>query len=83
MPSTLDRYQRIARFYDGLDKGFERRRYKPIRPQLFQGLSGRVLDAGVGTGRNIPHYPSGATMVGIDLSPAMLARAERRRAAAL
>jgi ubiquinone/menaquinone biosynthesis C-methylase UbiE len=47
---------------------------------LFEGLSGRVLDVGVGTGRNIPFYPSGATMVGIDFSPAMLARAERRRA---
>jgi ubiquinone/menaquinone biosynthesis C-methylase UbiE len=47
---------------------------------LFHGLTGRILDAGVGTGRNIPYYPVGATVVGVDLSPAMLARAERRRA---
>jgi ubiquinone/menaquinone biosynthesis C-methylase UbiE len=46
---------------------------------LFQGLKGRVLDAGVGTGRNIQFYPPGAEVVGIDISPAMLARAERRR----
>ena len=46
---------------------------------LFRGLSGRLLDAGVGTGRNIPFYPPGADMVGIDLSPAMLRRAEARR----
>jgi ubiquinone/menaquinone biosynthesis C-methylase UbiE len=46
---------------------------------LFQGLKGRLLDAGVGTGRNIPFYPPEAQVVGIDISPAMLARAERRR----
>src|SRR5260370_15787873 len=53
-----------------------------IRPQLFQGLSGRLLDAGVGTGRNFPFYPSNTEIVGIDISPAMLARAERRRGSA-
>ncbi|MBT3928252.1 MAG: class I SAM-dependent methyltransferase [Rhodospirillaceae bacterium] len=72
-------YQRIAKWYDLLDAPFERKRYQPLRPLLFQGLSGRVLDAGVGTGRNIPFYPKASEMVGIDLSPAMLARAEGRR----
>jgi SAM-dependent methyltransferase len=33
----------------------------------------------VGTGRNIAFYPPSAEIVGIDISPAMLARAERRR----
>jgi ubiquinone/menaquinone biosynthesis C-methylase UbiE len=81
MPSNLERYQRIARFYDLLDLPFEYGRYRHIRPLLFRGLIGRLLDAGVGTGRNFPFYPRGADVVGIDLSPAMLARAERRRAA--
>lgn len=78
---TLETYERIARLYDLLDLPFEYGRYRRIRPLLFSGLSGRVLDAGVGTGRNMPFYPRDAEMVGIDLSPAMLARAERRRAA--
>jgi ubiquinone/menaquinone biosynthesis C-methylase UbiE len=78
---TLETYERIARLYDLLDLPFEYGRYRRIRPLLFSGLSGRVLDAGVGTGRNMPFYPRGTEMVGIDLSPAMLARAERRRAA--
>ena len=81
MLSPLERYQRIAGYYDVLDFLFEHRRYRHIRPLLFQELSGRILDAGVGTGRNIPFYPAGANVVGIDLSPAMLARAERRRLA--
>jgi ubiquinone/menaquinone biosynthesis C-methylase UbiE len=80
--STLDRYERIAAFYDLLDLPFEYRRYRKIRPLLFAGLSGLILDAGVGTGRNFPFYPQGANIVGIDLSPAMLARAERRRSSA-
>ena len=79
MTSTLERYQRIAPLYDLLDLPFEYGRYQRIRPLLFDGLSGRILDAGVGTGRNAPFYPLAASIVGIDLSPAMLARAARRR----
>lgn len=78
MTSTLERYQRIAPFYDLLDFPFEYRRYRKIRPLLFEGLSGRLLDAGVGTGRNFPFYPPSAEVVGVDLSPAMLARAAQR-----
>jgi ubiquinone/menaquinone biosynthesis C-methylase UbiE len=76
---TQRTYDRIARLYDILDLPFEHRRYRPLRPRLFQGVSGTVLDAGVGTGRNMPFYPKDAWVVGIDLSPAMLARAARRR----
>ncbi|MGE5271895.1 MAG: class I SAM-dependent methyltransferase [Thiohalocapsa sp.] len=75
---TLHRYERIAPFYDLLDLPFERRRYQALRPLLFQGLDGRLLDAGVGTGRNCEFYPAAADVTGIDLSPAMLARAARR-----
>ena len=78
MPTSLDRYERIAPFYDWLDLPFEYGCYRRIRPLLFQGLSGRLLDAGVGTGRNFPFYPTGAHVVGVDFSPAMLARAKRR-----
>src|SRR5713226_1390031 len=75
----LRRYQRIAPFYDLLDLPFEYGRYRQIRPLLFEGLSGSILDAGVGTGRNMPFYPPGSRVVGVDLSPAMLVRAWARR----
>lgn len=78
MPPNLAKYQRIAPVYDLLDLPFERRRYTALRPLLFEGLSGRLLDAGVGTGRNFRYYPQDTAVVGIDLSPAMLARARRR-----
>ena len=80
--SNFERYQRIAWAYDLLDLPFEYGRYRKIRPQLFSGLSGRILEAGVGTGRYFPFYPPGSSVVGIDLSPAMLARAQRRLSAA-
>jgi ubiquinone/menaquinone biosynthesis C-methylase UbiE len=81
--SNFERYERIAWVYDLLDLPFEYGRYRKIRPMLFRGLSGRILEAGVGTGRNFPFYPPGSEVVGIDLSPAMLAQAERRRPTAV
>ncbi len=73
-------YKHIARFYDLLDLPFEYWRYRTIRGVVFEGVAGTVLDAGVGTGRNMSFYPAGARVTGIDLSPQMLARAARRRA---
>ena len=84
LPSTVTRskkkvYNRIARIYDVLDLPFEYGRYRPIRQNMLKGLTGRILDAGTGTGRNMIFYPCGAEVIGIDLSQAMLARAEKRR----
>jgi ubiquinone/menaquinone biosynthesis C-methylase UbiE len=76
--TNLEKYQRIAPLYDLLDLPFERRRYRAIRPLLFRGMAGQVLDAGVGTGRNCEFYPPAAIVSGIDISPAMLARAHDR-----
>lgn len=71
------RYNHLAPLYDAVD--FAEVLYKRrLRPALFKGLEGRILDAGVGTGCNIPFYPSGAWTVGVDLSPGMLWRAHRR-----
>ena len=78
MVTNFVRYERIAPLYDLLDLPFERRRYRALRPLLFQNLDGRLLDAGVGTGRNCAYYPSEAEVSAIDTSPAMLARARRR-----
>jgi ubiquinone/menaquinone biosynthesis C-methylase UbiE len=76
--SNVERYQRIAPVYDLLDLPFERSRYRAIRPLLFLGMAGRLLDAGIGTGRNCEFYPPAAIVSGIDTSPAMLARAYDR-----
>ncbi len=72
-------YQRTAAIYDFLDFPFERFRYRKIRPEMFAGASGAILDAGTGTGCNIAFYPRDSEVTGIDLSPAMLKKAERKR----
>ncbi len=74
----LRTYERIAPFYDLIDLPFELGRYRSLRPMLFRGLDGRLLDAGVGTGRNSAFYPLGSEVFGVDSSPAMLERAARR-----
>jgi len=44
MTSNFARYQRIASFHDMADYSFERRRYRALRPLLFHGLGGRLLE---------------------------------------
>lgn len=72
-------YDRTARWYDLLDWPFERFRYGMLRRRLFEGLTGvRLLEVGVGTGRNIAYYPPGVAAVGVDVSRAMLTKAKAR-----
>ena len=73
-------YDRIARLYDVLDLPFEYGRYRPFRRTMFADVRGAVLDAGVGTGRNMAYYPADGAVTGIDLSAPMLARARARQA---
>ena len=39
---------------------------------------GRLLEIGVGTGKNMPLYPAGINVTALDISQKMLARAKRR-----
>lgn len=78
------RYDRIARFYDLFDLPWEILRYRKIRPEIFRiageamtARGSRLLDVGVGTGRNIRFYPP-LFSVGIDLSGEMLRVARLR-----
>ena len=73
------RYDRIAPRYDLWDSIPERLLYHTWRKQLFGRLtSGRILEIGIGTGKNIPFYPPGVQVTGVDISPEMLARAAGR-----
>jgi ubiquinone/menaquinone biosynthesis C-methylase UbiE len=72
------RYDRMARFYDLYDAPMEWMGTRRRRRRLVAQLEGRVLEAGVGTGKNIPYYPEDVEVTGIDVSAKMLARAERR-----
>lgn len=72
-------YDRIAPVYDLLDAIYEKSWKSGLREELFRHARGnRILDAGVGTGCNMPFYPRQAEVVGIDASEAMLERARQR-----
>ena len=67
-----------ASFYDLFMAPIESRWGKRWRERLWEGVSGRVLEIGVGTGANLPFYPRDAAVVAVDSSPGMLRRAERK-----
>lgn len=75
------KYNVTAFFYDILDYPWERR-YRKWRPTLVGDLRGKVLEAGVGTGRNLPFYHPDVQLFGIELSKHMLHKAEKRKAKA-
>lgn len=78
--ATRNRYNRIASVYDRMEWASERR-FAPLRTELWRRARGpRVLEVGVGTGKNMPHYPPGMTMTAVDLSPRMLEQARARAA---
>lgn len=75
---TRRRYDRIAPVYDILETLMEFR-FRPLRRSLWERVDGtRILEVGIGTGKNLDFHPTNRELVGIDLSSAMLARARRR-----
>lgn len=75
---TRARYQRIAPIYDRMETMSERR-FRTWRPQVWSLVQGpKVLEVGVGTGKNMPYYPQGLAITAIDLTPGMLERAKTR-----
>jgi ubiquinone/menaquinone biosynthesis C-methylase UbiE len=71
------RYAITAWFYDLLDYPWELQ-YRKWRPGLLKDVKGEVLEAGVGTGRNLQHYSPATNLTALDFSSAMLKRASRR-----
>lgn len=76
---TRRRYNRIASVYDQMEWFVEKNIFRKWRKLLMDQVRGeKVLEIGVGTGKNIPYYPSKTNISAIDLSENMLAKAVRQ-----
>ena len=75
--SLRAKYNITAMFYDLLDYPWERI-YREWRPWLLGDLRGKVLEAGVGTGRNFNYYHESVELTGVDLSDVMLRKAAKK-----
>ncbi len=72
-------YAKEAPTYDQAMDFWERRVFgAEHRGWACSQATGDTLEVAIGTGLNLPHYPAEVRFTGVDLSPEMLALAERR-----
>jgi ubiquinone/menaquinone biosynthesis C-methylase UbiE len=79
------RDERLRRYWDkhagSYDREmgfFDRHLFGDTRDWVCAQASGEVLEVAIGTGLNLPHYPDGVALTGVEWSPAMLDLARRR-----
>jgi ubiquinone/menaquinone biosynthesis C-methylase UbiE len=85
---NVDVYEQNPEGYDGFQTAFLM--HNELAGRIYRGLfegvalapGQRIAEIGVGTGMNLPFYPEGAEVVGLDRSEGMLARARTRAAEA-
>ena len=71
------RYNRISKVYDLLEKPMESMAMGEWREKLIDKIEGnKVLEVGVGTGKNFIYYPENLDVTGIDFSEKMLEKAK-------
>lgn len=85
-PTTRSREtERVRSIMDRLAPGYDRQmgRFDKLlfaggRDWVCSRVHGEVLEIAIGTGLNLPHYPAGVRLTGMELSPKMLQLAEAR-----
>ncbi|MDI6600628.1 MAG: methyltransferase domain-containing protein [Thermoanaerobacteraceae bacterium] len=73
------RYDRIAGLYNAFESPMEALGFQKWRGLVFEKVNGKVLEVGVGTGKNMDYYPEGADITAVDFSPGMIEIAEKKR----
>ncbi|MCC5890571.1 MAG: class I SAM-dependent methyltransferase [Alkalibacterium sp.] len=68
------RYNRVSGLYDSMDRMMKDK----WRKDLLNDVSGKVLEVGIGTGKNLHFYSEGVDLTGVDFSPGMMKKAEEK-----
>lgn len=75
---TARKYTRIARLYDLFQWPLEMLHLSSLRSEVIARAEGKILEVGIGTGKNLPLYPLSTDLTGIDFSHGMLDIAQRK-----
>lgn len=76
--SVVSKYNRISAVYDIMEAPVEFFLYGKWREEALSSLKDRVLEVGVGTGRNLEYYSTNVQVTGIDNSKGMLDKARKK-----
>lgn len=68
------RYDRVSGIYNSMNRMIK----DDWRRALLSSIHGKVLEVGIGTGANLPFYPSDTEVTGIDFSLGMLNQARKK-----
>lgn len=79
---VIDTYNHGAADYEAIMLRYWHVERQPLIDSLELSAGQTVLDAAVGTGLNLPAYPAGVQVTGVDLSEGMLAEARKKQVAA-
>ena len=77
---TARRYTRIAKLYDLFQWPLELLHLSHLRSEVIAKAEGKILEVGVGTGKNLSYFPYTSDLIGIDFSSGMLNIARRKAA---
>ncbi len=73
-----ERYRENARFFQREPALLSLLGFARLRRMVAAGAHGRTLEVAIGSGLNLPYYPPGIDLTGVDLSPEMLEYAKAR-----
>ena len=79
MNTPAKKYDRFSKIYDLFESPMEMRAFSKYRKKALSLAKGKVLEIGIGTGKNLPYYHEGVEVIGIDFSRGMLEKAEKRK----
>ena len=76
---TRRKWDRAAANFDLMAGYGPEKRWEPFKREFFSRMgNGRILFLAVGTGLDVPFFPEGRSLIGIDISQAMLDKARAR-----